>query len=308
MESSDGAEMTPAGVIPAAAPGSAEPAKHELSGEGGAASSSAVAMPPAGAPVSAQPAEAEFSVEGGGSSSSTCAMPQAGLPQSLQPPEDNTKKGTTKLPSSSKASREEPSDDAADEVVNEPVRPKENPKLTDHQIKALHKDDFLLGMDLEDAKQPDQGDAVAVDETFAKLDVALKKREFNVAEALWKHMVTVGAAAVIPDRPELRAIASRYVSAMCPRIQDELEDAIERKDVNAAEREHQRLKDLRETCRETRIDMVDTSLDRSGRNAELEARYQQLCSKNSALVCNLFPRVNVNGCMVTNSNEACILL
>merc|ERR1712110_1206697 len=117
-------------------------------------------------------------------------------------------------------------------------------------------------------------------------------------------MLSVGAHAVIPDRPELHAIASRYVSAMCPRIQDELEDAIERKDVYAAEREHQRLNDLRETCKETQMEIVDAAMDRMGRNAELEARYQQLCHKSGPLVCNLFPRVTVSGCMNQNGQEA----
>merc|ERR1719174_686798 len=177
-------------------------------------------------------------------------------------------------------------------------------------MEALIADDFLLGTDAVSlgvrGSPSDRG--AAVDETFAQLDVALRKREFNVAEALWKRMVAVGAATVIPDRPELRAIASRYVSAMCPRIQDELEHAIERKDMYAAEREHQRLSDLRETCRGTRLEFTDPNLDRMGRNAELEAKYQQLCNRNSALVCNLFPRAHVNGCMNGNSQEACILL
>lgn len=192
------------------------------------------------------------------------------------------------------------------EVRAEPLRPKANQPLSKVELEALRADDFLLATDLKASKEPDK--AYPVDETFAQLDTALRHREYNVAEVLWKRMVSVGAAtAGFSDRPELRAIASRYVSAMCPRIQDELENAIDRKDVNAAEREHQRLSDLRETCKDTRMEMVDPSADRMGRNAELEARYQQLCNKSEALVCNLFPRVSVNGCITQNGQE-CIVL
>jgi hypothetical protein len=181
-----------------------------------------------------------------------------------------------------------------------------NPQLSAAEVQALRSDDFLLATDLHTSKVPDKGSAV--DETFAQLDVALRHREYNLAEVLWKRMLSVGAAAVIPDRPELKQIASRYVSAMCPHIQDELEDAIDRKDVHAAERERQRLNDLRETCKATRVEILDAALDTKRRNAELEARYQQLANKGGPLVCNLFPRVTVNGCMNQNGQDNCIVL
>lgn len=180
-----------------------------------------------------------------------------------------------------------------------------NPSLSKTQHEALVFDDFLLATDLKAVKAPEK--AAEADETFAQLDVALRHRDFNVAEALWKRMVSLGtASAFIPNRPDNRAIASRYVSAMHPRIQTELESAIDRKDINAAEREHQRLSDLRDSCKETRV--PELKEDKIGRNAEIEAKYQQLCNKNGPLVCNLFPRVSVSGCMNQNGQEACVVL
>lgn len=241
----------------------------------------------------------------GSNSLTTPTLPQAGRPHSLEPPDSSSFTGASSSSAAPPPKATPESCRDRDEVLAEvePIRPKENPKLTENDLQLLREDSFLLGKDVSNGKQPEKSEGHAVDETFAQLDVALKRREYNVAEVLWLRMVRIGAARLIPDRPELRAIASRYVSAMCPRIQDELEDAIERKDVSAAERERQRLVDLRKTCNDTRMDIVE--MDRQGRSAELEARYQQLCSKNGGpLVCNLFPRVT--GCQ--HGQETCVLL
>lgn len=243
------------------------------------------------------PPSSASSAAAGSSGSPSPNLPQAGRPHSLQPGDAGSSAVGFAVPEAASAA-DAPA--AEEQVREEALRPKVNQRLSPAEVQALCADDFLLGTDLSVKCPPEKSQASAMDETFAQLDVALKHREYNVAEALWKRMVSVGAAAVIPDRPELRAIASRYVSAMCPRIQDELESAIDRKDVWAAEREHQRLSDLRDTYKETRMDGPDVALDRMGRTADLEARYQQLCDKNSLVMCNLFPRVSVSSCLNQN--------
>lgn len=186
-----------------------------------------------------------------------------------------------------------------------------NRRLLTPEVEALRADDFLLGRTapgpVGDAALQDLGAGLHVEQTFAELDVALKCRDLVSAEAIWKrmrHRAKEGAAAILVERPELRPIASRYVTAMTPKVLDELETALDRGDRAAAALEHQRLDDLRSSWLSGAgpgnlgigprgvAGGDDVAIDVPGeraRKAQLEARYQQLVHRRGPLVCGLLP-------------------
>lgn len=171
-------------------------------------------------------------------------------------------------------------------------RIRENRVLQPDEVEALRSDEFLLGVrnNCGTPIRPTFVNVEAVEQVFAELDTALKYSDYEGAEALWRRAYCQGVG--FKDRPELCAIAARYVQTMWPQILDELEAAIDRQDRPAAQQEHQRLHELRAVCSQLgdrRAALVPA--DRSGRSTELEARYKQLVDRSGPLMCSLLPNL-----------------
>lgn len=166
-----------------------------------------------------------------------------------------------------------------------PARRK-NRVLDKTEVKMLEVDDFLLGHCEAEATTAVEGEPpLQAEDLFARLDEAMRQHEFAKAEAVWRSM----PPAVADDaacRPELRSVASQYVSSMRAYLLDEFEDALERRDTWAARRLHNRLMQLR--LGSSRWGDA-TCGDANGRGAELEARYQQYCSEHDPIMCSLVP-------------------
>lgn len=166
--------------------------------------------------------------------------------------------------------------------------------LLPSEEEALRRDDFLLGM----ARQEPQIEVSGEDrweyaaQAFAELDVALRCQDLVSAEALFREIASRASEGdVLAERPELRAVASRFCAAVAPRVCDQLERALDHQDRAAARRAHQRLAELRGCCVRLGGGRLWTIGDSMGRSAELEARYQQVINHSGPLVCSLFPDV-----------------
>eukprot|EP00929_Paragymnodinium_shiwhaense_P096195 TRINITY_DN57724_c0_g1_i1.p1 TRINITY_DN57724_c0_g1~~TRINITY_DN57724_c0_g1_i1.p1 ORF type:complete len:300 (+),score=70.50 TRINITY_DN57724_c0_g1_i1:95-994(+) len=209
--------------------------------------------------------------------------------------------------------------------------------LRAEEQQALLNDDFLLGRDLESSRackptaaepatppvlpcvEPSvvaaerlpvstktasaEEDFAVLSQAFAELDVALKCRDAAGAEVVWKELVKHFREASVVlrqlnEHAELRHVASDYVEALTPQVLDDLEAALDRGDCRSAEKEHQRLAELRlAACCASgtpfpAVHGAGAAPDASwmlpgqrSRKAHLEARYQQLVHRRGPLVC-----------------------
>lgn len=165
-----------------------------------------------------------------------------------------------------------------------------NRVLEPHEIDALRSDNFLLGPSEKERDSPpaDTARCAEANGSFAELDVCLARQDLATAEQIWKRAAANGLDRVA-ERPDLRAIGFRYVTAMRAHALNELESALDRQDTKAAQREHDRLSDLRD--RRVGGRFADATCgDPAGRSVELEARYQQVCHGSGPLMCTMLPK------------------